>query len=210
MKKMYFLMFLLIPISVIAQSTDNLKEDYEYNRDLGYKYYDNNEYSTVVYYLTKSINIYEKNKGNNNKSTYWFIISTCFDITEAYYCRSMAKLKLEDRVGSVSDLRKCLYIINTFGGTEKAYGPSIKCRTLNQLALMLIGINKYVEAEKYLIEAIKLYPDYCQLYMTRSTLKFYRKNKKGACEDLSKAGELGCENAYKMISQYCNDNYFKK
>jgi hypothetical protein len=38
----------------------------------------------------------------------------------------------------------------------------------------------------------------------RAYSKLYLKQKKSACLDLSKAGELGLEEAYEEIKKYCN------
>ena len=38
----------------------------------------------------------------------------------------------------------------------------------------------------------------------RGLLRFHFKDKQGACTDWSKAGELGCFEAYKQIQEHCD------
>ncbi len=51
--------------------------------------------------------------------------------------------------------------------------------------------------------AIKLYPYFGDAYFNRGLLLIYLKDKEKGCIDLSRAGELGVDGAYKVISKYC-------
>ncbi len=51
---------------------------------------------------------------------------------------------------------------------------------------------------------IKLKPNYAEAYSGRGLLKFELGDKQGACQDWSKAGELGLMKAYDKIKQNCN------
>ena len=51
--------------------------------------------------------------------------------------------------------------------------------------------------------AIKLYPYFGDAYFNRGLLLIYLKDKEKGCIDLSRAGELGVEGSYRVISKYC-------
>jgi tetratricopeptide (TPR) repeat protein len=51
--------------------------------------------------------------------------------------------------------------------------------------------------------AIKLNPGLAEAYFNRALVLLYLKENKLACKDLSKAGELGIEEAYNIIKRYC-------
>ena len=52
-------------------------------------------------------------------------------------------------------------------------------------------------------KAIELNPKADNAYLYRGRVFYKLGNKIKACEDWSKSGELGNEEAYKFISQYC-------
>jgi len=52
--------------------------------------------------------------------------------------------------------------------------------------------------------AVGLEPDFAEAFYNRALTLIYLKNTKDACLDLSKAGELGVEEAYNVIKRYCN------
>ena len=53
-------------------------------------------------------------------------------------------------------------------------------------------------------KAIKLDPNYARAYLGRGLSKKLLGDIDEACLDLSKAGELGYDDAYRLIQQYCN------
>lgn len=53
-------------------------------------------------------------------------------------------------------------------------------------------------------KAIELEPKDCKAYYKRGISHISLNNKNKGCLDLSKAGELGCEEAYKSIQENCN------
>ncbi len=57
--------------------------------------------------------------------------------------------------------------------------------------------------EDYTI-AIGLEPDFAEAFYNRALTLIYLKRNADACLDLSKAGELGIEEAYNVIKRYCN------
>ncbi|OQX72606.1 MAG: hypothetical protein B6D64_14945, partial [Bacteroidetes bacterium 4484_276] len=52
--------------------------------------------------------------------------------------------------------------------------------------------------------ALVLEPNFAEAFYNRALTLIYLKNTKDACLDLSKAGELGIQDAYNVIKRYCN------
>ena len=52
-------------------------------------------------------------------------------------------------------------------------------------------------------KAIQLYPYLPEAYYNRGLVLIYLKDSEKGCLDMSKAGELGVEEAYSVISKYC-------
>jgi hypothetical protein len=65
------------------------------------------------------------------------------------------------------------------------------------------GLKQYVEALKDLDYSIKLKFDYASVYVNRASIRMASKDRKGACEDLQRADQLGSNVAYRLIQQYC-------
>jgi hypothetical protein len=53
-------------------------------------------------------------------------------------------------------------------------------------------------------KAIELEPDFAEAYFNRGLTRIYLNDINGGALDLSKAGELGIQEAYSIIKQYCN------
>jgi tetratricopeptide (TPR) repeat protein len=54
-------------------------------------------------------------------------------------------------------------------------------------------------------KAINLWPYMGDAYFNRGLVLIYLKDKEKGCIDLSRAGELGVEDAYGVIKKYCED-----
>ncbi len=54
-------------------------------------------------------------------------------------------------------------------------------------------------------KAIELYPYMADAYFNRGLVLIYLKDKEKACIDLSRAGELGIQDAYSVIKKYCEE-----
>ena len=63
--------------------------------------------------------------------------------------------------------------------------------------------SRFVEAIESYDKAIRLYPWLGSAYFNRGLVLIYLKDKEKGCIDLSRAGELGVEGAYTVISRYC-------
>lgn len=71
-------------------------------------------------------------------------------------------------------------------------------------AYILCKLDRYREAIRNLDQAIELQPDFAEAYFNRGLTKIYLDDVEGGAIDLSKAGELGIEDAYNVIKRYCN------
>ena len=65
--------------------------------------------------------------------------------------------------------------------------------------------SRFVEAIDSYDKAIKLYPWMGSAYFNRGLVLIYLKDKEKGCIDLSRAGELGVEDAYSVIGRYCEE-----
>ena len=63
--------------------------------------------------------------------------------------------------------------------------------------------SRFVEAIDSYDKAIRLYPWLGSAYFNRGLVLIYLKDKEKGCIDLSRAGELGVEGSYDVISRYC-------
>jgi len=64
--------------------------------------------------------------------------------------------------------------------------------------------SRFVQAIESYDRAIKLYPWMGSAYFNRGLVLIYLKDREKGCIDLSRAGELGVEGAYGVISRYCD------
>jgi len=64
--------------------------------------------------------------------------------------------------------------------------------------------SRFVQAIDSYDKAIKLYPWMGDAYFNRGLVLIYLKDKEKGCIDLSRAGELGVDGAYNVISRYCD------
>lgn len=65
--------------------------------------------------------------------------------------------------------------------------------------------SKFVESVENYSKAIQYYPFMGDAYFNRGLVLIYIKDKEKGCIDLSRAGELGVEDAYAVISKYCEE-----
>ena len=64
--------------------------------------------------------------------------------------------------------------------------------------------SRFVQAIESYDKAIRLYPWMGDAYFNRGLVLIYLKDKEKGCIDLSRAGELGVDGAYGVISRYCD------
>ncbi|MCK9305501.1 MAG: tetratricopeptide repeat protein, partial [Bacteroidales bacterium] len=63
--------------------------------------------------------------------------------------------------------------------------------------------NDLPEAIVQYSKALELFPYIGEAYYNRGLVLIYLKDREKGCIDLSKAGELGIEDAYSVIKKYC-------
>ena len=65
--------------------------------------------------------------------------------------------------------------------------------------------SRFVESVENYTKAIDVYPYMGDAYYNRGLVLIYLKDKEKGCIDLSRAGELGVGDAYRVISKYCEE-----
>lgn len=107
--------------------------------------------------------------------------------------RALAKFRLEDYRGAILDFTNAIELINP--KIVKAYKGRGLCKG---------KLGDYRGAIADYSEVIEINPKDGEAYYLRGISKFMLKDKNSGCLDLSKAGELGYEEAYDTIKKYCN------
>lgn len=79
--------------------------------------------------------------------------------------------------------------------------PTLAYSHYNLAGLMVIS-GRLPEAYDAYNRAIELYPGFAEAYYNRGIVQIMMKDTRKGCIDLSKAGELGVDNAYKVLQQY--------
>jgi tetratricopeptide (TPR) repeat protein len=178
----------------------NNKKDYKMYKSehasaylsLGKNYYESDSSKLAIYYLTKSIGVLPKSR--------------------AYMIRALAKMNLQDFQGAINDCNQSLSL------KKNPIKPSVyEVSYLSSMDLRydLMNFNSvrgfcYLEMKKYTLavedfnEAIKSDDSNGQNYYYRGISKYFLGQKTSGCSDLSKAGELGFEQAYDIIKSNCN------
>ena len=98
-----------------------------------------------------------------------------------------------DYSDAIADIRAALEIL-----------PDIPYLYFN-LGNLLCLSSQFVEAIENYDMSIKLYPYMGDAYFNRGLVLIYLRDSEKGCIDLSRAGELGVEDAYSVISKYCEN-----
>lgn len=141
----------------------------------GMDYITSSEYPNAVVIFSKAIKIDNEDSITN----------------ELYLRRSYAKFELHDFLGCIEDLTKSL-----------SYYPKIN-EVYYKRAHAYLQIKKFNEAISDFDETIVLEPDNELAFFYRGLCKINSDDKDCGCRDLSKAGELGCFEAYDEIKKSC-------
>lgn len=160
---------------------------------LGKDYYEKDSAKKAIFYLTKSIQILPKNM--------------------AYKIRALAKTNLQDYRGAIDDCTKGILLeINPpkVGVYDIGYMnyQDFKYENINSWGIRgfsYLQINNYNSAILDFNKAILKDKNDGMLYYYRGFAKFNIGQKESGCKDLSKAGELGIEDAYEIIKENCNN-----
>jgi clan AA aspartic protease (TIGR02281 family) len=141
--------------------------------------YDNNKFPKSIIYLSKAIDL-------ENLETKLFN----YNKRQILTYRSNAKSMLNDYSGALADLKRI---------PEVEYDYYLYRRRGDMKSMLNDNIGALQDYNK----SISLHKD-CYAYLNRGIIKLRIKDKKGACLDWSRAGELGCTDAYKFITDECN------
>ena len=98
-----------------------------------------------------------------------------------------------DYTPAIHDMKKAAAIYPDFPYTYYNLG-NLYCQS-----------NDLPEAIRQYEKAISLYPNIGEAYYNKGLVLIYLKDKEKGCIDLSKAGELGIEDAYSVIKKYCTE-----
>ena len=98
-----------------------------------------------------------------------------------------------DYSDAIDDMKKALEVVSDL--------PYLYYNLGNLYCLSSEHINSIDNYSK----AIELYPYMADAYFNRGLVLIYLKDKEKGCIDLSRAGELGVQDAYSVIKKYCED-----
>ena len=161
---------------------------------------------------------------NNSLASYDSLINASPDFALAYFNKASTMfdllelmLKLEAGTGSFMDFNedpkaKQLTDVQTMNIQlniiEKLYLKSIELDpdfyySWFNVAIVLSEKKEFENAINAYNRVLKINPDFAEAYYNRGLNYLYLENSKKACNDFSKAGELGLRNAYEVMKVYC-------
>ncbi len=150
------------------------------------------KYSDAIQAFKKAIKFKQEDIKNSSDKIY--VESS---ISEIYNYIGKCKWHLDDYLGAIEDFDKVktpdynVYYLR--GLCKHLYADNNSSNTYFDAALIDYNL------------AIKDNPDYCYAYLNRGNLKYFHlHNILSASKDWSKAGELGCEEAYEQIKLNIN------
>lgn len=114
-----------------------------------------------------------------------------------------ARARVSDRVAktydyseAIADLKEALTIL-----------PDLPYLYFNLGNLHCLS-SSFVSAIEDYDMATKLYPNMADAYFNRGLVLIYLRDHEKGCIDLSRAGELGVNDAYRVIAKYCDDDKY--
>lgn len=113
------------------------------------------------------------------------------NLVEAYHNRALAKCNFKDYVGAILDHDICISIDST---KAEFYYNRARAKYFNKDFIGCIIDNSIV---------IEMNPDFGLAYLNRGLVRVIIGNKEPGCLDLTKAKELGAENAQEIMNEYC-------
>ena len=119
--------------------------------------------------------------------------------TGAYINRAESKSALGDYRGSILDFNKAIELIPNTESIMPYFGMAYNGRGIAKT-----NLGDYKGAISDFNNVIDDGPEWAWPYFCRGNAKFKLNNKKEACLDWSKAGELGYKEAYETIRKFCN------
>ncbi len=132
----------------------------------------------------------------------------------AYFSRANCRLKVVESLESLPSVDEKPTVgdskyENDYDAILKDYDKTIKINSDFPFAYynkgyVLCRLGKYEEALACFEEALLKQPDMAEAYFNRGLAKIFLDDIDGGAADLSKAGELGINDAYNIIKRYCN------
>lgn len=113
------------------------------------------------------------------------------NLAEAYHNRALSKCNLKDYTGAINDHDKCISIDST---KADYYYNRARAKYFNRDFIGCIMDNSIV---------IEMNPNFGLAYLNRGLVRVIIGNKEPGCIDLTKAKELGAENAQEIMNEYC-------
>ena len=155
-----------------------------------------------MYLLTKANYEYKTGNYSEAKKLLEEAVEIAPENDQAYSNRGYFKQEhSKDYAGAVADYTKSIDILNS-KGQEKDH-KTFGCYRSRAETKQLLGDNR--GALQDYDNAIELRPNIGSTYISRGLLKYnFFNDHNGACTDWSKAGELGENDAYDYINEYCN------
>lgn len=167
--------------------------------ELGIKEMESGDDVFAVYYFTKGIEA-----GHDNSSE-----GITF-LAYIYHERGRCKFRLGDQLGSFSDFTKSIELTENILENNNFDSENIKLVS-NMLSFNFYHRAKLNERKKNLNNAlldinhaINLNKNDSEYFIFRGSLNLLLNQKKMACLDFSKAGDLGDGRAYEKIRENCN------
>ena len=102
-------------------------------------------------------------------------------------------VRIYDYSDAIQDMKDAIRVV-----------PDIPYMYFNLGNLYCLSSEHVVSIENY-TKAIELYPNMGDAYFNRGLVLIYLKDKEKGCIDLSRAGELGVQDAYGVIKKYCEN-----
>jgi len=179
------------------------------NFRVGVCYYNLNQFAKGISYLTRSINLMKdgnfflvkypsrlRNASINPSDTSSYFVSPSellFTETHAmvFIFRGSAKMRLQDYYGAEKDFKAGIKL-DEREAYYMAYGE------------MLSNMKRHQDALNIFNKVLSTNPSSGDGYYLRGITRINLRDKIGGCQDLSKAGELGIEDAYRIIKENCN------
>ncbi len=207
------------PFTIIHQNLDfNSIENYQEANLILSPHSD----SSIFYFLYGLIH---QQKGNYRKSLTFYDKAIELNplLMEAYLNKgNVLFIMLQTGITGIDEEKKYFFLEPPSETTHhKSYVEKIQqIQRLLQLAIQLapeapylyynygvlcISVKDYPEAVSYFSKAIECDNEYATAYFHRA-LSLILLSQPDACADLSKAGSLGVEQAYKLIESYCRQN----
>ncbi len=162
-------------------------------------------------YFAKAIIEYDSSITANNKNLF------------AYFNRGSSSVEREEELFTKKQYTQSITISRSNFQRKRTYGeiPEPQYRKamadFNKVILLnpqqpfvyynraniYLRLRKFDLALRDYTTAVNLEPKMGEAYYNRALILLYQKKNKKACNDLSKAGELGINNAYNVIKRYC-------